>query len=353
MFDVEKYTEEIFRIESYKRFQELAYQAFKYQLENCKVFREYHDIIIPLAPKGAFEYTYLPIGLFKTNKIVSEDPGEVDIDYKIFTSSATTSMVPSKHYVRDLSLYEKSFTKGFENFYGPVENYNLLALLPSYLEREGSSLVYMADKLIAEVKRHGGEGGFYLYNHKELLEKLLEVCKPKAQKKTILLGVSFALLDFAAYVTSDECFAKEQVKNKALKDLIIMETGGMKGRGKELSRKELHGILSSSFHTANIHSEYGMAELLSQCYCLGGETFATPPWMSIVVRDLYNPLKISAEGKGAANIIDLANVHSCCFIETDDIVEIKQKSGNASGTIFKISGRVANSDLRGCNMLLE
>lgn len=379
MFRIEQYINRIFKTTSPEEFTSLALQAFEYQRENCQVYREYLSAIdkSDITPRSIEEIPFLPIALFKTNKIVTEptvcknasertdsksDSDTQNSDYKLFTSSATTSMVPSRHYVKDLRLYEKSFTKAFEHFYGPLKNYNLLALLPSYLEREGSSLVYMADKLIAEIKKEGGDGGFYLYNHKELLEKLLELCNPSSLKKTILLGVSFALLDFAAYVTDDECFAKEQIKNGALSNLIIMETGGMKGRGKELSRNELHSFLSDAFCSPHIHSEYGMAELLSQAYLKGGEVFQTPPWMKVFVRDLYNPFKISMKGKGGINIIDLANIHSCCFIETEDMGTLfskalhrQEKTDNAiaAGSEFSILGRIAHSELRGCNMLLE
>lgn len=383
MFNIDSYTDRIFKISSPEEFSSLALQAFEYQRENCGVYREYLNAIDKLgeSPRRIEEIPFLPITLFKSNKIVTEPTGGAmagqSADYKLFTSSATTSMIPSRHYVKDLALYEKSFTKGFEHFYGPLKNYNLLALLPSYLEREGSSLVYMADKLIAEIKKEGGEGGFYLYNHKELLEKLLELAAHAqeatqtpgnlAVKKTILLGVSFALLDFAAYITADECFAKEQVKNGALSNLIIMETGGMKGRGKELSRNQLHSILRDAFHSPYIHSEYGMAELLSQAYLKSGEIFQSPPWMKVLVRDILNPFKISSSEsavnnsysgiKGGVTIIDLANIHSCCFIETEDlgVLSPQQKTGSAiiTGSEFSIIGRIARSELRGCNMLLE
>ena len=269
-------------------------------------------------------------------------------------------MIPSKHYVKDLNLYEKSFTEGFIHFYGELKNYNLLALLPSYLEREGSSLVYMADKLIEKIKNSGGEGGFYLYNHNELLDKIISLTPqstqtleknrdslPFAKRKTILLGVSFALLDFGKYIQN---IADESLKKEALaatKNIIIIETGGMKGRGKELSRNELHTALKNMYQTSAIHSEYGMAELLSQAYLQNGEKFSTPPWLKILVRDLYNPFKISTLGNGAINIIDLANIDSCCFIETEDMGSIYEDNS------FTIDGRCTNSELRGCNMLLE
>lgn len=302
-----------------------------------------------------------------------------------FTSSATTGMVPSHHIVQDISIYEQSFRSAFHHFYG--EDFNLLALLPSYLEREGSSLVYMADSLIKEAQQKGNTGGFFLYNHSELLSTLKSLAG-----KTILLGVSFALLDFATFI-------KQQIPNKEerraiFKDVIIMETGGMKGRGKELSRNELHSTLSDAFATSAIHSEYGMCELLSQAYSFplnnintifaatdnkahiqqnnisATGIFFTPPWMQVVLRDLQDPFKIlSFEQKhtthnsesaktlsGGINIIDLANIGSCCFIETEDRGTLYPSATTATHSIhppFTVDGRIKNSELRGCNMLIE
>ena len=376
-----------------------------------------------------------------------------------FTSSATTGMVPSHHIVQDISIYEQSFRSAFHHFYG--EDFNLLALLPSYLEREGSSLVYMADSLIKEAQQKGNTGGFFLYNHSELLSTLQTLSEKNTStlketlnnspvsklsnnqriatsrteaptglsvadklnkndtvgknQKTILLGVSFALLDFATFI-------KEQIPNKEerkaiFKDVIIMETGGMKGRGKELSRNELHSTLSDAFATSAIHSEYGMCELLSQAYSFpinNGNTkvaatdnkahiqqndisvtgiFFTPPWMQVVLRDLQDPFKIlsfeengqstqTAEQQekiqaekinmlkesaapnevsaktlsGGINIIDLANIGSCCFIETEDRGTLYPSATTATHSIhppFTVDGRIKNSELRGCNMLIE
>ncbi|MBO4692415.1 MAG: hypothetical protein J5604_06530 [Bacteroidales bacterium] len=307
-----------------------------------------------------------------------------------FTSSATTGMVPSHHIVQDISIYEQSFRSAFHHFYG--EDFNLLALLPSYLEREGSSLVYMADSLIKEAQQKGNTGGFFLYNHSELLNTLQALSSGIQEnnsegRKTILLGVSFALLDFAAFI-------KEQIPNKderraIFKDVIIMETGGMKGRGKELSRSELHSTLSEAFATSAIHSEYGMCELLSQAYSFpinNGNTkvaatdnkahiqqndisvtgiFFTPPWMQVLLRDLQDPFKIlsAAPNKvsaktlsGGINIIDLANIGSCCFIETEDRGTLYPSAITAAYSIhppFTVDSRIKNSELRGCNMLIE
>ena len=358
-----------------------------------------------------------------------------------FTSSATTGMVPSHHIVQDISIYEQSFRNAFHHFYG--EDFNLLALLPSYLEREGSSLVYMADYLIKEAQQKGNTGGFFLYNHSELLSTLQTLSEKNTStlketlnnspvsklsnnqriatgrteaptglsvadklnkndtvgknQKTILLGVSFALLDFATFI-------KQQIPNKEerraiFKDVIIMETGGMKGRGKELSRNELHSTLSEAFATSSIHSEYGMCELLSQAYSFPPNNisvtgiFFTPPWMQVVLRDLQDPFKIlsfeengqstqTAEQQeeiqaekinmlkesaapnsesaktlsGGINIIDLANIGSCCFIETEDRGTLYPSATTATNSIhppFTVDGRIKNSELRGCNMLIE
>ena len=473
----------IFGIKSVEEFNALALQAFEYQRENCAIYRQYLELTgrIHFTPKSPFEIPFLPIRLFKSHDVVTPLPtssqsaagvpifrtpqakkaknaagvpdlrtpqapstaSSVPIVPKIrtlgtktaqnapivpkirtlgtpitFTSSATTGMVPSHHIVQDISIYEQSFRSAFHHFYG--EDFNLLALLPSYLEREGSSLVYMADALIKEAQQKGNTGGFFLYNHSELLNTLQALSSGTQEnnsegRKTILLGVSFALLDFATFI-------KEQIPNKEerraiFKDVIIMETGGMKGRGKELSRNELHSSLSDAFATSAIHSEYGMCELLSQAYSFPLNNintifaatdnkahiqqndisvtgiFFTPPWMQVVLRDLQDPFKIlsfeengqstqtaeqqeeiqaekinmlkesAAPNKvsaktlsGGINIIDLANIGSCCFIETEDRGTLYPSATTATHSIhppFTVDGRIKNSELRGCNMLIE
>jgi hypothetical protein len=232
--------------------------------------------------------------------------------------------------VPDLKIYEQSFLNGFTSFYGPVDEYCILALLPSYLEREGSSLVYMVNELVSRSKHP--DSGFYLYNLEELHQKLTIL--EKNQIKTMLIGVSFALLDLA-----------EQAPIP-LKNTIIMETGGMKGRRKELIREELHDMLKSAFQVAEIHSEYGMTELLSQAYSQGDGVFRTPPWMKIITRDTEDPLSLQSHGKtGGINIIDLANVYSCSFIATQDLGKT-----HSNGS-FEVLGRFDHSDIRGCNLM--
>jgi len=321
--------EEIFRINSQESFVEPAIRIFQYQAEKCEPYRRYLELLDcdPLRVRKIEDIPFLPIQLFKTEKIYCGD-SEAEM---IFTSSSTTGMTPSRHYVADLSLYEKSFTEGFRLQYGDVSQYAILALLPSYLERTGSSLIYMADSLM---RQSGNESnGYYLYNHGELYE-MLETMKKEGQK-TILIGVSFALLDFVA---NHECI---------FPSLILIETGGMKGRGIELSRDDIHSHLKKAFGVENVHSEYGMAELLSQAYSSGAGIFSTPPWMKVIIRDLNNPFRKIPEGTpGGINIIDLANAGSCSFIETQDL------GTKTAGDHFKILGRIKDSELRGCNLLI-
>lgn len=482
--NINDFIHKIYEIKSVEEFNSLALQAFEYQRENCAVYKEYLELTgrLNLTPKSPFEIPFLPIRLFKTRDVVTTLPATSAQSAKgvpvfgtpqaknaqsaagvrifgtpqapstsssvpgvpvfgtpgtkkaqnvpgvpvlrtpgtpvTFTSSATTGMVPSHHIVQDISIYEQSFRNAFHHFYG--ENFNLLALLPSYLEREGSSLVFMADALIKEAQQKGNTGGFFLYNHQELLSTLqtlseknsstltknlnkFSLSKRPNNQKTILLGVSFALLDFAAFIKQQIPEKKE--REQLFRNVIIMETGGMKGRGKELSRSELHSILSDAFSTA-IHSEYGMCELLSQAYSFPlnnsntifaatdnkariqqndiSETgiFSTPPWMQVVIRDLQDPFKIlsldqsqateqqpisetinTTEGGvskevlvGGINVIDLANIGSCCFIETEDRGTIYSSATTTPHTIhpkFSVDGRIKNSELRGCNMLIE
>ena len=254
---------------------------------------------------------------------------------KIFYSSSTTGQTPSRHCVLDISLYEKSFLGGFRQFYGKPEDYVILALLPSYLEREGSSLVYMADRLIKESGRP--ESGYYLYDHDRLFSTLTEL-RQRGQK-TLLLGVAFGLLDFTE---------KYSLEGPNAPWLTVMETGGMKGRREELSREELHRRLTEGFGLQAIHSEYGMCELLSQAYSKGDGVFRTPDSMRVVIRDINDPFRDAAPGeRGIINIIDLANRNSCSFIETEDV-------GRAwpDGS-FTVEGRLKGAERRGCNMLIE
>ena len=317
--------DEIFSISSDAEFEREALRLFRYQAEHCAPYAEYL-LLIGVEPSSVHSVEaipMLPIELFKTHKIYC---GE-DEPQMVFTSSATTGMTQSRHYVEDLSLYERAFTEGFTHFYGSPKECSIYALLPSYLEREGSSLVYMAEKLIAQ----SGCGGFYLNDYEKLLNDMSRDYNPK-----ILLGVTYALLDLA------ENYAPH------LEHTVVMETGGMKGRRKELPKSELHKILCSAFGVERIHSEYGMAELMSQAYSFGEGVFRTPRWMRVLVRDVNNPFARLAEGcRGAIDIIDLANRSSCAFIATQD-VGIRYADGS-----FRIEGRVSQSDIRGCNLLVQ
>ena len=317
--------DEIFSISSDAEFEREALRLFRYQAEHCAPYADYLRLIgvEPSSVHSVEAIPMLPIELFKTHKIYCGE-GEPQ---KVFTSSATTGMTQSRHYVEDLALYERAFTEGFNHFYGSPKECSIYALLPSYLEREGSSLVYMAEKLIAQ----SGCGGFYLNDCEKLLNDMSRDYNPK-----ILLGVTYALLDLA------ENYAPH------LEHTVVMETGGMKGRRKELPKSELHKILCSAFGVERIHSEYGMAELMSQAYSSGEGVFRTPRWMRVLVRDVNNPFARLAEGRrGAIDIIDLANRSSCAFIATQD-VGIRYADGS-----FRIEGRVSQSDIRGCNLLVQ
>lgn len=311
-------------------FEEIALQVFRIQSQLCEPYRRYISFlgVDPYSVNTIDSIPFLPVTFFKTENICSFK-GEAQ---KTFTSSATTGMTPSRHPVKNLSIYEKSFFNSFRQFLGDPEQYTILALLPSYLEREGSSLVYMAQALI---KSSGKKlSGFYLYNFAQLHEALITL--KQQGSKTLLLGVTFALLDFI-----------EQYQIE-FPSLTVIETGGMKGRKKELSREEVHALLKAGFGVDKIGSEYGMAELLSQAWSLGDGVFETPIWMQIRIRDLNNPFKLVKDGsKGGINIVDLANLYSCSFIETEDM-GIKKAENS-----FTVSGRIQNSELRGCNLLLE
>jgi phenylacetate-coenzyme A ligase PaaK-like adenylate-forming protein len=321
--------ETIFNIKSTEQFTKTALEVFKHQFKNNKVYRSFCDLINkhPSDVTKIEEIPFLPIQFFKSRKVLSS-LSEIQ---ETFTSSGTTGSITSKHFVTDINLYKESYLNGFANFYGNIEEYTVLALLPNYLERDGSSLVFMVDDLIA--KSRNSDSGFYLNNLDELAKKLINL--DKNGQKILLIGVSFALLDL---------IEKHQFK---LKNTIIMETGGMKGRRKELVRNELHQLLQDGFGVAEIHSEYGMTELLSQAYSKGNGIFETPPWMKILTRDTEDALTIlPTEKAGGINIIDLANYNSCSFIATQDLGKI-YKNGS-----FEIIGRFDNSDIRGCNLMV-
>jgi hypothetical protein len=315
-------------------FNDLALEVFRFQYINNNVYKAYLDALGVNAPKlsRVEDIPFLPIKFFKTHTVQSS-VFEPEI---IFESSGTSQTLNSKHSVKDLNLYEESFKKGFEYFYGRINNYCILGLLPAYLERTGSSLVYMVDKMI-NLSSHP-QSGFYLNEYQKLFETLRQL-EDKGQE-TLLIGVSFALLDFF-----------EQYPMK-LKNTIVMETGGMKGRRREMIRPELHAALTVGSGVKEIHSEYGMTELLSQAYSKGNGIFNCPPWMKVLVRDEEDPLLIKTLSatrvplSGAVNIIDLANVYSCSFIATDDAAKLY-----ADGS-FEILGRMDGSDLRGCSLMI-
>ena len=307
-------------------FEDRALRLFRKQAKHCAPYRKYLHLlnIQAEAVSSIEEIPFLPIQFFKSHTVLS-DGLEAEVT---FSSSGTTGMERSQHLVADLSLYKQSFRTAFEQFYGAVENYRILALLPSYLEREGSSLIYMCEDLIQ--KSNHPQSGFYLHNLNELAEVL------KEDTPTILLGVTYALLDLA------------KVGPFQLHNTIVMETGGMKGQRKELLKEELHQVLAHAFGVANIHSEYGMTELLSQAYSKGDGLFETPRWMRVLARDVEDPFSLVRHGKtGGLNIIDLANVHSCAFIATQDLGRVY------ADHTFEVLGRFEQSDIRGCNLLVQ
>lgn len=320
---------DIFNISAVRKFETEALKIFRQQAKNNKVYKQFLDLlkIDPAIIDKVDNIPFLPVEFFKSHKILSCSD-EVE---RIFSSSGTTGAVQSQHFVTDLRIYEESFSRGFEYFYGSIEDYTILALLPGYLERQGSSLIYMVDHLIKASASK--DSGFYLNELHELSELLTKL--DSKGEKVLLIGVTYALLDLI-----------ERQKFK-LKNTIVMETGGMKGKRKELIRSELHEVLSEGFGLDNIHSEYGMTELLSQAYSLGGGVFETPPWMKIFIRDTEDPFHTLDNGRtGGINIVDLANVNSCSFIATQDL------GRKISEHKFEILGRFDHSDIRGCNLMV-
>jgi phenylacetate-coenzyme A ligase PaaK-like adenylate-forming protein len=320
---------DIFTISSQKQFEKIALKTFRFQYENNLVYQEFCNFmkVDKQSIKSLQQIPFLPIQFFKSHDVISN---KNDIQ-KTFTSSGTTGAITSKHLVTDVSLYEQSYQVAFSKFYGNIENYTVLALLPSYLERSGSSLIYMVKDLIELTNNESS--GFYLHNYDELISKLIEL--DASNQNVILIGVTYALLDLI------------EKQNFQLKNTIIMETGGMKGKRKEMIREELHERLCKGFGVSSIHSEYGMTELLSQAYSLGNGIFEFPSWMQILIRDTEDALTYVDNGKiGGVNIIDLANINSCSFIATQDL---GKKQPNNS---FEILGRFDNSDIRGCNLMV-
>ena len=315
----------ILSIRSNEDFERCALSLFRHQAASCTPYRQYIELLGIKADEvnTVADIPFLPIRLFKSTDVYcGTTPPEI-----VFTSSNTGSTVASRHMMTSLDDYRKTFTAAFEAFYGKVEEWSIYGLLPNYLEREGSSLVYMVDTLIKQCD----SGGFYLYDYDKLLADMASDPKPK-----ILLGVSYALWDLA------EKHAPQ------LKNTIVMETGGMKGRRKEISKRELHNILCRGFGVEHIHSEYGMAELTTQAYSCGEGIFRTPTWMHVLVRDVNDPFDHSPSGmRGGIDIIDLANLSSCAFIATEDVGRLYEDGS------FSIEGRIAGSDIRGCNLLVH
>ena len=322
-------THDIFTSSNQKQFDKMALKVFRFQYENNLVYREFCDFLKTDVQKVKTiqQIPFLPIQFFKSRSVVSNsNPIQTT-----FTSSGTTGLVTSQHLVTDVSIYEESYRKGFSQFYGNIEDYVVLALLPSYLEREGSSLIHMVDDLI-QLSNHP-DSGFYLHNYDELIEKIIQL--DQSGQNVILIGVTYALLDLI------------EKQSFQLENTIIMETGGMKGKRKEMIREELHQQLCNGFGVKSIHSEYGMTELLSQAYSLGEGVFECPSWMQISIRDTEDALSYVREGKtGGINVIDLANINSCSFIATQDL---GKKYSNGS---FEVLGRFDHSDIRGCNLMV-
>ena len=321
----------IFKIENDSEFNSLALEIFQFQANENEVYKEYINYlgIDPQEITRIENIPFLPIQFFKSRKVVS---GNHETENE-FSSSGTSGLGTSFHYITDLSIYEESFLKSFRLFYGDPKKFHILALLPSYLEKSGSSLIYMVNELIE--KSESNYNGFYLDEHEKLI-KNLQFLKNRNDRKIILLGVSFAFLDLIDNAPID------------LSNVIIMETGGMKGKREEITREEMHQILCDRFNVSSIHSEYGMTELLTQAYSSGGGAFKTPPWMKILIRDPYNPFGYLEKGRsGGINIIDLANIYSCSFIETQDLG--KKIDANQ----FEVLGRFDYSDIRGCNLLVD
>ena len=320
---------DIIQINTPKEFQKTALKVFRFQYENNPVYQQFCDLLqrTPREVDHLHDIPFLPIEFFKSKTVLSSNaPIQTT-----FSSSGTTGILTSKHLVTDLSVYEASFRKAFSHFYGNIEDYAVLALLPSYLEREGSSLIYMVEDFI-EASNHP-DSGFYLHDYDALAKKLIDL--DKSGQNVLLIGVTYALLDL---------IERHSFK---LNNTIIMETGGMKGKRKELIREELHQLLTNGFGVSKIHSEYGMTELLSQAYSLGDGRFECPPWMDILVRDTEDALTYVSTGKtGGLNIIDLANINSCAFIATQDL---GKKYADHS---FEVLGRFDHSDIRGCNLLV-
>ena len=320
-------TDKIFNVD-YQNFDRIAFEVFKFQYKNNTVYKSYCDLLkkTPSNDENISRIPFLPISFFKSHSVICTKKYE-----KVFYSSGTTNDNLSKHYVSDINIYEKSFLKNFIDNYGDPKEYVILGLLPNYMENENSSLIYMVNNLIELSKSN--ESGFFLGQYDFIIEKMKSLYREN--KKVILFGVSYALLDLT------------ENRNLNLKNTIIIETGGMKGRRREMIKKELHETLKKRTGLKKIHSEYGMTEMLSQAYSKRDGIFSCPNWMRVFIRDINDPNFLYSNNRsGGINIIDLANINSCSFIATEDMGSL-HKNGN-----FEIMGRIDHSDTRGCNLLV-
>ena len=322
-FDLHK----IFSIQTETQFLDIALRTFYHQYDTNEVYRNYVQLLGKNVNKvkSLEDIPFLPISFFKTHEVKSFQ-GSAKM---IFESSGTTGQERSKHFIYDPSIYQLSFLKGFESFYGHIEDYVILGLLPSYMERENSSLIYMVDHLMQ--LSNDKDSGFFLNDDERLLKI---ISQRKKDKKLLLIGVSYALLDLA------------EKYHPNLEGVVVMETGGMKGRRKELTKEELHTQLRDGLHVQEIHSEYGMTELLSQAYSTSNGIFTTPSWMRVLLRKTTDPFEYIEEGSGGINVVDLANIHTCSFIQTEDL-------GRYTNSGFRVLGRFDNADIRGCNLLIQ
>jgi len=318
----------IFTINTQSDFDECAIDVFQFQYENNSVYRNYVNALgrKPSSIKEYIQIPFLPIQFFKSHKVICDNC----VVEREFESSGTTSLNTSRHFVASIELYEKSYMAAFKKEYGEPSDYIILALLPSYIERNNSSLINMVQGLIKESKNK--QSGFFLNNHKELVS----IINANQNHKILLIGVSFALLDLVEQFSI--CH----------QNITVMETGGMKGRRKEITRGELHETISKSFNNAIVHSEYGMTELLSQAYSKSNGVFVSPNWMKVLIRDMYDPFSYMESQKlGGINVIDLANLYSCSFVETQDLGK------SFSNNTFSVEGRFDSSQIRGCNLMVE
>ncbi len=323
-------TEEIFKVTDTQSFERMALKVFRFQAARCPVYGEYVRLlgIDPDRIENILAIPFMPVSFFRDHLIMT---GGGDPE-KVFLSSGTAGMRQSSHAVRSLALYDESLERAFRIFYGKPSDYAIMGLLPSYLEREGSSLIYMVNRLMT--LSGNDSGGFFLDDYAGLLRSIK---KSRASGlRVLLIGVTFALLDMAERCPED------------LGDVIIMETGGMKGRRREMIREELHEVLKSAFGVPSVHSEYGMTELLSQAYSAGDGLFMTPPWMKVLIRDSHDPMSHTCEAgaSGGISVIDLANIWSCSFIATSDLGRMNGENR------FEVLGRFDNSDVRGCSLLI-